>query len=318
MKRNIIKKIDFLLSFAIIAILLPLFITIICQRMRLEGVVYGELQTVKEEEDPIANAEETATLDIGKDVEEYLPGIVAMEINIGANREAILAQCVIARTNLCDARTRGTEEPDAMDIGRMQMLWGERFDDAYQELLSCIADTKGEVLTWNGNYIYAAYHSLSAGRTRNMSELYGEAQMPYLVERACQEDVTAEGYLAVTYLQTDDFLERCRELFPDATLEQAADVVVQARDATGYVEELLLGDISCTGEEFRSALGLNSACFTITEQDDQVRFVTRGLGHGFGLSQHAAVCMAENGMDYKEILAYFYPGTEIYVISPTK
>ena len=319
MRRNITKKIDLLLSFVIIAILLPLFITIICQRMRLEQLIYGGLETVGEGAVFGTEMQEvTAVPAIGGDVEEQLLGIVAKEINVGANREAILAQCVIARTNLCDARVRGTAEPEALDIDEMQALWGEHFEDAYQELLKCVALTEGQVLVWNGNYIYAAYHTLSAGRTRDIAALYEEAQMPYLVERACQEDVTAEGYLTVTYRQTEEFLQECRAQFPDATIERVTDIVVQTRDNAGYVQELLIGDVTCLGEDFRSRLGLNSACFAITETGNEVRIVTKGLGHGVGLSQHMAGCMAEEGMDYKEILAYFYPETELKTISSLK
>lgn len=319
MKRNITKKIDLLLSFIIIAILLPLFITIICQRMQLEQLINGELESVREDAAAGTESEEAASVPaVGEDVEEQLLGIVAKEINIGADREVILAQCVIARTNLCDARARGTAEPEALDINEMQVLWGEHFEDAYQELQRCIAITEGQVLIWDGNYIYAAYHTLSAGSTRDMASLYEEAQMPYLVERVCQEDVTAEGYLTVTYRQTEEFLQECRKQFPEAGVEQIADITVQMRDNAGYVQELLLGDLVCTGEDFRSRMGFNSACFTVTEVGDEVRIVTKGLGHGFGLSQHMAGCMAEDGMKYEEILAYFYPGTELCTISSLK
>ena len=36
-----------------------------------------------------------------------------------------------------------------------------------------------------------------------------------------------------------------------------------------------------------------------------------GYGHGVGLSQYGAKYMAENGADYREILAHYYPGTEL-------
>ena len=58
-------------------------------------------------------------------------------------------------------------------------------------------------------------------------------------------------------------------------------------------------------------MGWNSACFTVTEVDGEVRIVTKGLGHGFGLSQNEAEHMAGEGKTYEEILAYFYPGAEL-------
>ena len=40
--------IDRMLTFALIGILLPLFVTIICQRMRLEEVIYGTYDAMTE------------------------------------------------------------------------------------------------------------------------------------------------------------------------------------------------------------------------------------------------------------------------------
>ncbi|MDQ3934326.1 MAG: SpoIID/LytB domain-containing protein [Actinomycetota bacterium] len=45
----------------------------------------------------------------------------------------------------------------------------------------------------------------------------------------------------------------------------------------------------------------------------QVRWVTDGAGwgHGIGMSQHGALGFAQNGSDYRRILAHYYRGTEI-------
>lgn len=62
-----------------------------------------------------------------------------------------------------------------------------------------------------------------------------------------------------------------------------------------------------TGEEFRKKIGLPSSDFTIAIRDEKVRIVTKGQGHGFGLSQYTAEKMAERGNGYEEILNYFFP-----------
>ena len=58
MKKNIKQKIDRLLSLVIIGILLPLFVTIIGQRMQLEQVIYGEMQPNEETTEARADMEE--------------------------------------------------------------------------------------------------------------------------------------------------------------------------------------------------------------------------------------------------------------------
>lgn len=313
MKKNIAKKIDRLLSLVIIGVLLPLFVTIICQRMQLEEIIYGEAQTANGE--TVNETEETDKQDNEQAevqaIEQQVIGIVAKEISPNVEREALLSQCVIARTNLYDAREKNIAEPESLSLAEMKELWGENFEQIYAELERGVKETKNQVLMWNGDYIYAAYHALSAGRTRDMSRLYGEAKMPYLKEQLCKDDAVAEGYLSVNYWAREEFLAKCAELFPESVPKSIDELVVTSRDETGYVEEITVGGKTYTGEEFRSRFKLNSACFTITGIEEQVRIVTKGIGHGFGLSQNTAICMAKEGSTYEDILAYFYPGTEL-------
>ena len=80
------------------------------------------------------------------------------------------------------------------------------------------------------------------------------------------------------------------------------------KDEAGYVLKIKVGDKEYSGEEFRAAFGLKSACFTVTETGENVRIVTKGVGHGFGMSQYAAERMTEDGADYRTILNTFFPG----------
>ena len=236
---------------------------------------------------------------------------MAQEIGIDKSAETIKAQCVIARTNLYDAMQAGTKEPESMPPDQQQELWGENFDKNYQKLKSCVEATAGETLLYNRTYIYAAYHAISSGRTRSMSELYEDADMPYLVTAECHADTTAEGYLSVFYYEKEEYLEKCRTAYPDAELTEPAQIEIVSRDAAEYVTKIKVAGETYDGEQFRHALELPSACFTITEMDDHVRIVARGMGHGFGLSQNTAEELAKEGYGYREILAYFYKGAVI-------
>ena len=122
---------------------------------------------------------------------------------------------------------------------------------------------------------------------------------------------TAEGYLSVFYYEKEEFLEKCRAAYPDAGLTELTQIEIVSRDAAEYVTKIKVAGETYDGEQFRHALELPSACFTITEMDDHVRIVARGMGHGFGLSQNTAEKLAKEGYGYREILAYFYKGAVI-------
>lgn len=107
--------IDRMLTFALIGILLPLFVTIICQRMRLEEVIYGTYDAMTE----------AAEREGGEELEEQLPLILAKEIRADAEDTALKAQCVIARTTLYDAAARGEEQPAAFSEEELRQALGE-------------------------------------------------------------------------------------------------------------------------------------------------------------------------------------------------
>ena len=284
-------------SILMIVIVLPLLVTVIMQNMQIGDLIEG-----------IGQADTMGNEDIP---DEVLIGIVAKEIDPQLDEETLRAQSVIARTNYLDAEKKNAKKPQGMSLEEMQEAFGNDFNVIYEKIKKCVSSTENQVLVWEGDYIYAAYHAVSCGSTRNIEELYKDIHMPYLVCRECHDDTAAEGYLAVCYWKKDEFLQRVKDAFPGVEISDAGQIQVVARDKAEYVLEVQIGESSCDGEEFRSALGLNSSCFTITDTGENIRIVTRGIGHGFGLSQHTAQMLAEEGKDYREILAYFFPGTEL-------
>ena len=286
------RKINTILSLLIVVVLLPLIVTILYQSTKLEDLINGTPQS------------EAA-------VDEQLIGMVANEIGINKPEECIKAQGVIARTNLYAAKQKGTDPPKALTTEEMQDLWGEDYSANYEKLKTLVAATGNQTLTYEGKYIYAAFHAVSAGNTRNMSELYPDTNMPYLAAKECHEDTTAKKYLSVYFWGEKEFVELCQQAFPDSGVANVDEIVIETRDTSDYVLNVKVGQTNVTGEDFRNALGFASSSFTITKVDTNIRVVVMGLGHGLGLSQNMAEHMAEEGKDYKKILQYFYSEVEI-------
>ena len=64
-------------------------------------------------------------------------------------------------------------------------------------------------------------------------------------------------------------------------------------------------------QDFRTKEAFKTLRTNIEFSGENIRVVTRGIGHGFGLSQHMAAVLSEEGKDYREILAYFFPEAEL-------
>lgn len=248
------------------------------------------------------------------EVEEYLAGIVAREIPLDREPEAVKAQAVIARTELLNAAEHEEELPESMSREEMLTLWGQDgFEKNYQRLEEALEATEGEVLTYKEELIQPAFHAVSAGKTRNAEEALGNS-LPYLDSVESDMDIPSRDFLKVIFLEKKELTDKLNQACPDngITEENVTDLLsVSKRDSSGYALEIQAGEKTMTGEEFRACLDLNSACCYIKEVEGKVRIVTKGLGHGLGLSQYGANIMAEEGSDYQEILQYYYKNVEI-------
>lgn len=249
------------------------------------------------------------------DVETYLIGIMAQEIPINYETEALKAQSVIARTNIMYYIENDIELPEYKTPDDLNALWGtESFFKNYHRLEEIILETRGEVIFYENQLINASFHSVSAGKTRTCEDLFSNKDYPYFKQVSCNKDLLAEDYLKITTYSKDEFISFCKEAYPDVTLEKETlmkKIDVSNRDSADYVKTIKLGDVEINGEEFRQKFNLNSSCFTIEESGDSIRIVTKGLGHGAGLSQYTANILAQQGKNYSEILDYFYNGIKI-------
>lgn len=303
MKKRRKQQNSYLLSIFLLLALLFLLAVVILQQMKLDELLAGAETEL----------EQSMT---DEELEKKVLLITAKEISVMAEPEALQAQCVIARTNLIAAMKEGENEPQAFTLEELQEMWGEQFKSYYTKLEDAAADTRGQYLAYHGNCMYAAYHAISAGETRAMEELYPEVQMPYLTNIECHGDAMAEDYVSVFTWSREEFMALCKEAYPDSGLKEPEGCSVQSRDSADYALTIAVGKLRITGEEFRTALKLPSACFSITVDEEKVRIVTKGCGHGLGLSQYAAEQLAKEGDTWQEILTQFYPGCELLTYKP--
>ena len=116
---------------------------------------------------------------------------------------------------------------------------------------------------------------------------------------------TSEIYDYVTIVQYSDTLSHS---FCNSIEQQGIEI---KRNSTGRVALLRLGNETFTGLEARRKWSLRSTDFDVELSGGRLVFTVRGYGHGLGLSQEGARILAEGGTDWREILAKYYPGSEL-------
>ena len=223
---------------------------------------------------------------------------------------AIRAQAVLVRTEYVRREQTGEQQEQSRSLDELTALWGSGHVREYYEIAkAAITDTAGEILTYDGKPIQTAYHQVSAGATRAVEELNGEAT-PYLQSAACGMDITSPDYLSVRFFSYEDMM---RSL--DITQEDDLKSITQTADDTGYVTSVQIGEKEYSGDVFRRLLDLPSPCFYIKDVEGQIRIVVKGKGHGIGMSQYAAEKQAQEGASYQDILSYFFPDTTLEKIN---
>ena len=245
-------------------------------------------------------------------LEEYLVGVLLGEMPPSFHPEALKAQAVVARTYTIKRNTQSPKHPDGalcIDPSCCQAYAdpGSYTADQQKKIRQALAQTENLVLTYQGNLIDATYFSCSGGRTEAAVAVWG-TDVPYLQSVESPGEELASAYLdSVTYTVAE-LEERLDVGLDDAPNQWFTDITYTPG---GGVERMKIGGREFSGTELRSLLNLRSTVFTLTSQGKSVTITTRGYGHRVGMSQYGAEAMAQEGKDYLEILAHYYPGTTL-------
>lgn len=241
------------------------------------------------------------------ELETYLIGVVASEMSADFPLEALKAQAVAARTFVAQRQFTVDDTVASQvyqDDDQLLAVWGTNYDQKRAKIADAIAQTKGEVLRYQGDLITAAFFSSCAGATNN-SEDYWQNAVPYLRSVASPWDRKIDGYYQEVRFTPEQLAELLGFSQPIQTITEPQ------RYENGYVKSITIDGVSFSGRKIREALSLRSSAFSITDNGSEIVFTTQGFGHGIGMSQYGAAAMADEGADYQEILKHYYQGVEI-------
>ena len=216
-------------------------------------------------------------------------GLLAKEVSTEYEDEMLKVQALLVRTTVYkEIEEKGEaifDEEGFGDVSHIDKSWYKKLEKIWDE-------TEGEVIIYKEKLALVPFHKVSNGKTRVGQEVLGTEDYPYLTMKECTADVEAP--------------EQMESVFID--LRESAEVIY---DSAGYVLSVKIGDKEIAGETFRNTYQLKSSCFELQQFQEKTRVITKGVGHGVGLSQYTANQMAKKRNTYKEILQYFFEGTEI-------
>ena len=248
------------------------------------------------------------------DLEDYVRGVIAGEMPISFDIEALKAQAVAARTYAV-RRINKNKQYDVVDTVMNQVYldndtlkkrWNSNYDKYISKINEAVSSTRGEYVDYNGNYADTLFFSTSVGNTENSEEIFG-TKVAYLQSVSSEWDKE----VSPVYEEKNVFTREtfCKKL----NLNDCSKIYVTVLNetSTGRIKNIKINNKQFTGSEVAYYLGVRSNYFYISIENNNVVVLTRGFGHGVGMSQYGAEGMANNGYSYKEILEHYYKGTTI-------
>lgn len=258
-------------------------------------------------------------------IDDYLYGVVAAEMPVTYEIEALKAQAIVARTYTIYKieKDHKHEDADICDSSSCCQAWiskenrydkwGENKDENWNKIVEAVNSTKGKIITYNNEPINALFHSNSGGTTETASDVWGGADLPYLqsVETSGEQDYSQ--YQSEIILGEDELLNKLKEKYPNIEInfKNQDDVKIIEYTPTNRVRTVKFGNTNISATELRSLLGLRSTNFEIQRKDQKISFEVKGYGHGVGMSQTGADTLAKESKNCDEIIKHFYANVEI-------
>jgi len=248
--------------------------------------------------------------------EEYTLGVLAGEMPVSFELEALKAQAVAARSYVLKKMEQNKNENyDILDTVMNQVYVSdenlkEKLKDKYEEninkLKRAIKETTGEYLTYNDEIVEAFFFSTSTGKTENSEDVFVQA-LPYLRSVDSNWDSKVSPVFNETInMSLEEFYQKLNLNYNDSL-----NIEITETTSTGRIKKIKINNKEFSGNEISNSLNLRSTFFDIKQIDDSIYITTTGYGHGVGMSQYGAHGMAKEGYTYDQILKHYYQGIEI-------
>jgi stage II sporulation protein D len=243
-------------------------------------------------------------------MDNYIAGVTEAEAGSKASPEFYKVQAILVRTfALAHINKHVTEGFSLCDQVHCQAYFGKPRN---MSVYNAIKSTKGQVVVdENLNLIVAAFHSNSGGQTANSEDVWG-SKTSYLRSIVDSFSTRMPNAKWERKMLAEDWLSylKIKHNFPvDVDSGRNLALTFKQESRKTFLE---FNDAKVPLKNVRQDLQLKSTFFTITRlNNDSILFSGRGYGHGLGMCQEGAMCMAKKGYSYKDIIRFYYQNTQL-------
>jgi stage II sporulation protein D len=251
------------------------------------------------------------------DIESYLRGVVPSESYASWPLETLRAQAVAARTYvLYQVRHRTRRAYDVVDNEGDQAYSGVAREHPRTD--QAVSSTAGQILVdpargAASKPILAMYSANSGGHTADAKAIF---RVDNSILKARPDPWSLEGKMATwkrKYTRTEVEKGLARVGVKVRNLRAIEPLIVGPSGRLIKVRLLHSGKAITVRSRpvLTGALKLPEILVDIRKEGDVFVFNGRGWGHGVGYSQWGGAGMGKDGKDYRQILAFYYAGSQV-------
>jgi len=251
--------------------------------------------------------------------EDYVVGVLAGEMSNNFPEQALEAQAILARTFVMEFVTEKGESkyPGAHVSTDIEEAQAWNANEINERIISAVANTRGQVLLANGEYVKAWFHAHAGGITSAAKEGLGyqDEEPPYIqvVESPDSEEAPEDAANWSATFSKGEIQQALQSVGKNPV--DFSSIEIANRGPSGRATELKIGTETVQAAGFRIALGSTKMRSTLLESltvsGDQVTMTGKGYGHGVGLSQWGAHKMASDGKNAEDIINHYFKDVQI-------
>lgn len=263
-----------------------------------------------------------------RELESYVEGVLAGEMKNDWPLEALKAQAILARTFVLKfVQEKESQYPGAdisTDIEEAQAYDASAVNERIQQ---AVEETRGLVLSCEGELPYAWFHAHSGGMTEYARAGLGwEKDEPAYTQpsRGTEPEQLSDAkenqqlQAAAEWKADFTFAEwtaACQKQGVQVEPHAGSQLQISQRGESGRAVTLEIDGQSVNATDLRLALGstkMRSTLLTSLKiENGKVHMAGKGYGHGVGMSQWGAYGMAQEDKSAEQIIKHYFQKVEI-------
>lgn len=210
------------------------------------------------------------------EIEDYLYGVVPLEMPASWPLEALKAQAVASRTYALYNLSKWEKYGFDISASTVDQAYGG-YNVENTACKKAVDETKGQYIIYDGKPILALYHADSGGVTEDGKDVFGY-DVPYLkpVEDSFDADSPYETWQVCFSIK--DISKKISST--DASIGEIEDIAILEKTSSGRVKKIMIsgtaGNRIFTGSEIRNILQLKSSLFTVQGGGSNIFAVSYG------------------------------------------